>query len=560
MPVDIYKGFLKAISNQELKSYFVRNFKPKSDVPESPISPYKKDKKKTNLHGPLLTPRVESTYSQLRSKKSNKTVFKVRATDFSFVNTLEGPYLVFRTHRAFCLAESRWFQPRILQAIHRTFKIRLSYYTGFSFIPYSDKQEFLNLLEQTYLDAEQQIYRERLNACIYSIEKFLNRCVNAFIGNCQNIKFETNLDDYFFNEDKQVFIYKFNALSHLGINNNQVKLHVPLSRIMEQIEDSDLNKFKNEITSKYPNGYYSITDLDNIFPNHSSFDISIIIPKIFVTRFGKDKLIGIKAEYSSVLGYFIGGITSNLPGYRYLTETSEITFSEEVKISLINIMRNIDDRFIITFYTAFIRMFNEGDSIIQSYYEKQLESVIPKEESYDYYLSHGLAQHNRYKSGYSPLMAFDNENVADWIWLTTQMKDGVFLNAYAFRDKDETLSSKYGETVKYPVKVYLTVKDESHTYQNYMGQSIHVEKIIISMYALDTSKSIYRFEVKKDKINEALFFIWSYFSSNNYNKRQDFDYILFWKHHFGIIQFYKDRPLEYRSGIGYCDRKWLSDI
>lgn len=104
------------------------------------------------------------------------------------------------------------------------------------------------------------------------------------------------------------------------------------------------------------------------------------------------------------------------------------------------------------------------------------------------------------------------------------------------------------------------MKDASYTYRNYLGQSIFVESFIISMYALDTSKSIYRFEVEKDKINEGIFYIWSYFSSNNYNKRQDFDYILSLKEHFGIIRFYKDSPLEYRTGIGYCDRKWLTDV
>lgn len=140
------------------------------------------------------------------------------------------------------------------------------------------------------------------------------------------------------------------------------------------------------------------------------------------------------------------------------------------------------------------------------------------------------------------------------------MRSGVFLKAYAFRDKDETLSSKCGDTVKYPIKVYLTVKDASYKYRNYLGQFISVNKFVLSMYALDTTKSIYRFEVKKDKINEAIFFIWSYFSSHNYNKRQDFDYVLILKEHFGIIRFYKDSPLDYRTGIGYCERTWLTDI
>ena len=565
MPSNMYKNFLKVISNPELKAYFVRNFKPLSCISDPQ---------------PTLTPKRESssfkesnadvkTFSSIGSKpdidkntsKRYQSVFTVRATDFSCQYTETGPHLVFRSHKAFCLVEKEWFQPRVLKSINRTFQIRLSDYVGFTFIPHSDKQVFLNLLKETYLDVEQQIYNEHLTICLKSIEKFIKSYVFAYIYRCQNIKFETDLADYCFNEDKQVFIYKFNASDYLKLKRDGVILHIPLAEILEQLDEDDRYKFHADIISKYPDGYQTVADLDRIFPNCKSLDITIVIPKIFIARFGKDKPIGIKAEYSSDLGYFKGGITSNIPGYRYQTENSEVVFSEEVKDSLINIMRNIDSRFIITFYSAFIRMYNEGDSIVQSYYESQLELLKPKKvDYYNYYWHHIWTELNRYDSGDSPLLSFDSENTSDWMWLTTQMKNGVFLNAYAFYDFDETLSSKCGETVKYPVKVYLTVKDASYSYQNYIGQAVHVEKVIISMYALDTAKSIYRFEVKRNRINEAIFYIWSYFSSNNYNKRQDFEYILWLKHHFGIIRFYKDSPLDYRSGIGYCDKKWLMDV
>lgn len=564
MPLAMYKGFLKVISNPELKAYFVRNFKPSSYIPDAPpVITHNKKKKNSAVGVPSAKVKTTSSSSSTLADENKQqsryqSIFTVKATDFSCQHTVTGPHLVFRSHKAFCFVKSEWFQPRVLKSIDRTFQIRLSDYIGFTFIPHSDKQVFLNLLQQAYLDVEQQIYNEQLTSCLNTIEKYVNACVGRYIYNCHNIKFETNLEDYSFNEDKQVYIYKFNALEHLNIKTGGVRLHVPLTWILKHLDETECNKFHEEITSKYPDGYITVADLDTIFPNHTSFDITVVIPKIFIARFGKDKPIEIKAEYSSDLGYFKGGISSNIPGYRYQTDTSGVVFSDDIKDSLINIMRNIDSRFIITFYSAFVSMFNEGDSIIQSNYEKQLESLKPKNK--DYYLYYSWAEHVRYNSGYSLLLPFDTNNTSDWMWLTTQMKNGVFLNAYAFKDKDETLSSKCGETIKYPVKVYLTVKDASYTYKNYLGQTIHVEKIIISMYALDTAKSIYRFEAKKDRINEAIFFIWSYFSSNNYNKRQDFDYILLQKNHFGIFKFYKDSPLDYRSGIGYCDRKWLTDV
>lgn len=557
MPLNMYKGFLKAISNPKLKECFVRTFKPKSHGSVPPINSSPK-KKESKFAQSATSPRSSKKTSPLNS--STKSVFTVKATDFSFDATLMGPHLVFRTHKSFCYVRKEWFQPRVLKSIDRSFKIRLSDYVGFTFVPQSDKQVFLNLLEQTYLEVEQEIYKEQLYACLNSVENYITSRVNDYIRNCQNIKFETNLYDYSFNEEKQVYIYKFNALEYLGINSNGVRLHVPLSSILERSDEEYPNKFHNEITSEYPDGYITVVDIDKLFPNHTSLDITVVIPKLFIDRFGKDNAIGIKAVYFSYLGIFKGWITSHTPRYWYQTNTSEVVFSDDIKHSLINIMRNIDSKFIITFYTAFIYMFNEGDLAVQSKYEKQLELELLKSQEEDPDFIYYWANHERFCSGYVPLLPFDTDNTSDWLWLTTQMKNGVFLNAYSFIDRDETFSSKCRETVKDSVKVYLTVKDASYTYRNHLGQFIFVDKIIISMYALDTAKSIYRFVVKKDKINEAIFYIWSYFSSNNYNKRQDFEYILYFKEYFGIMNFYKDRPLEYRSGIGYCDRKWLTDI
>lgn len=42
MPISIYNGFLKVISNPELKAYFVRTFKPKSLESAPTVSPHPK--------------------------------------------------------------------------------------------------------------------------------------------------------------------------------------------------------------------------------------------------------------------------------------------------------------------------------------------------------------------------------------------------------------------------------------------------------------------------------------------------------------------------------------
>ena len=564
MPLDKYNGFLKVISNPGIKAYFARNFKPHT-VNSTPVTAVTSNGKKTESRqcyssqdnsttSDTSTASLKTTKKYKYRGRSQESIMKVKATDFSCKHTETGPTLMCRSHQSFYYVKSEWLQPRVLNAIDRTFRLKLSNYLGFIFVPTSDKEVFLSLLEQTYSEVKQQIYNEQLDKCLKSIERYLDHSINTQVLEYHNIKFDITLADCSFDEDKQLYTYKLNALEFLNIKSSSVRVHFPLKSIIEQLNESDRNTFKDEIISKYPDGYVSELTIENLFPNNVSLEIKVSIPKIFVMRYVKDAPIGIKANYSSDLGYFRADISSNLPGYRYRTETSGVVFSDEVKNSLINILRKIDNNYIITFYSAFVRMFNEGDALIQSNYMKHIKALSPEEDDYyrhpKYYL---------YYSGESPLLPFDIENSNDWMWLTTQMKNGVFLNAYAFRDKNETVSSYVGDTVRNSFKVYLTVEDANNPYKDYQDQIDHTERAIISMYALDTTKSTYRFEVEKDKINEVIFYIWGYFSSNNWNKREDLTYLRSLGRLFGVRSFYKDSPLENRSGIGYCDRKWLTD-
>lgn len=562
MPLDIYNRFLKVISSQKFKTYFIRYFKPSTYANSKPVihNINKHSTQSTCLQGftPGANRNSDDQISEITKNTQHhyQSIFTVKANDFTFKSSNSGAHLVFQNHESIYWVKSEWFNPRVLNSINRTFQIKLCDYIGFTFIPSSDKDVFLTLIEEAFGNVTRQIYQENLNACFKFIEAYLNKCIDSYIYLYRNFKIETELKNYTFNESKQVFIYNFNVLSHLGINQSQVELHIPLSNIIKQLDKSDRKRFYSEIEAKYPDGFHTALNLDDLFPNRTSLDVSIKIPFIFIERLGKSSTIEVKAVYAPDLGRFNGGILTKIPGYPYKTTTSEVTFANCIKESLINIMRKIDNKFIITFYSAFIRMFNEGDSIAQSLYRKQTKKL---DANCDIDLLPLIGSY-RYKSGLSSLLPFDTSNTSDWIWLTSQMQNGVFIKAFTFKDKDETLSSKVGDTIKYPVKVYLTVRKSNYGFFYSQNELIKIETNVISMYALDESKSIYRFIVDKSKTYEAIFFIWSYFSSNNYNKRQDFDEVLILKNDFGILSFYKDGALENRSGIGYCDRKWLSDV
>lgn len=539
MPMNMFNGFLKVITNPYIKDHFVSTFKPLTNV--KPPQPQQTNKK----HKSPDTSTTTLSYRRLAKRSTNyNKVYTVKATDFSFQHSFSMPNLVFLSNKTFFFAESKWFDKRVLKSITRTFNIKLNKYTGFSFIPYSDKEVFRNLLEQAYLNFERKCYEERLNNCINTIEKYLYNKIYIYVNSFRHFRLKTNFNDYYFNEEKQTYIFNVDVLKHLNIV--AVKhVNIPLSTILSHISETERNKFLEEITKKWPNGYNIELNVDSIYPNHSSLFIPINIPKIYINNYVKANPIEIEMTYSIETGRFNTKILSLVGLNRYYTNTSEVTFSNDIKESLINIIRNIDSNFIITFYSAFIRMFNEGDSVIQSIFKNKIESAY----------GHHWFDNQKYNSGFYPLLEFDSDNTDDWRWLTKQMIDGVFSKAYSFNDKDETFSSKVGDTIKYPVKVYLTIKDANVKMRNLWGPYM----IIISMYALDTAKSTYRFVVDSNKVNQALFFIWSYFSSNIYNKRQDYCLIQKLQHLFGIRHLYKDKPLVYYPDLGYCESPWAMD-
>lgn len=222
-------------------------------------------------------------------------------------------------------------------------------------------------------------------------------------------------------------------------------------------------------------------------------------------------------------------------------ELSDKIFNEKNKHSLIDILRNIDNVYIITFYTAFKSVFNEEDNVIQEIFEKQKQLI----EDNDWDVSNIAWE--RYSSGFSPLQKIVEEN-NEWKWLKEQMKNGKVKEAFCFRDCDKWKSDTESWGNRYhPVNVYLTLSEKENI--------LHHKIILISMYAMDVEKSVYRFEVKPDKMNEALFYIWSYFSSNNYNKRLDFHRIRYLMFDFGIDYFYKTESLNYNYENGYYENE-----
>ena len=166
-------------------------------------------------------------------------------------------------------------------------------------------------------------------------------------------------------------------------------------------------------------------------------------------------------------------------------------FSEKIKSSLQEILSHIDDIYIITFYSAYKSIFKEEYDLVQKVYDK-----VTEDYKGDIDLAAASIDWGHYLSGHCPLDRVNVDNNG-WKWLSEQLKSGKIKEAFSFIDQDKRKSDFDAWGYRSSVSVYLTVKEVEPYLEN--------KKVLISMYALDIDKSVYRFEVNKEKIYEAIF-------------------------------------------------------
>ncbi len=214
----------------------------------------------TNKEQPKAQTNIKISSTKIRENE----VVTVRPLWFTYEVTDKGPRLIYQSHKCSFYAEKEWFQYRVLKSINRTFKIRINDYTGFSFVPYTDKQEFANLLKNAYEDVQNQVYDKELADCLNKIDKYSKRKVRLFINSCRCFLMKTSIEDYCYDADKQAYMLNVNVIKYLNINNKSV-LHISLQEIIENsgIEEY-YDKFKDKITERWPDGILEYIDIDEI--------------------------------------------------------------------------------------------------------------------------------------------------------------------------------------------------------------------------------------------------------------------------------------------------------
>lgn len=525
IPIVLYNHFYSRILDSNLKKYFIQIFsKIVTEDTKENNEKYKKE---------IIQSYVPKHVNNI--DKNHNVIKNVYARDFSFKKSLYGPRIVYKNYESYFFGNSNWFAPEILNMVKRLFTIKLRSNGDFIFIPYEDKNELIKLLS----DAYQITYSKALNECIDAIQDVINRRINHLISKYRRFELYVPIEKLVFDESRQVYTYVANIYDIKSINET-IYIEISSTELFSVLSEEQMNRFYKELNQRWGRGFRKNYSINDFVPILKSNLAHFKIPSIVIERLSNDRYIKLIAVYYEEKGIYAGGVGVYYKGYS--TSTLPVIFKDDIKNSLNVIIRQVDGPFMETFYTAFQYMFNEGDLRIKTLLDKyRYDCDILNHVEYD-----------RYRSGYSELRTFDPDDKNDWMWLSSQIKNGKFEKAYSFFDMDETYSTKAEYINKSSVKVYIAV--ERH--QN-IPEIPFTFYFRLHLYSLDTSKSVYRFKVIPSMLNEAIFFVWAYFSSNNYNKRQDFQLVQHYQKLFGISDFEKDIPLKYSYGLGYNESNWI---
>jgi hypothetical protein len=493
----LYAAVLKYIKFQEIEQ------KNKKQAKKA------KKKQKVNSTIPPVQEPINTTVNTLYEN--------VRATEFSYCNENE---ICFRGKYYHSTSKDKvMFDHEILSGVTRTFTVKTTN-RRFSFCPKEDIINFYKELELSKDALKEQHLKQRLDYYIAQIERSKQKLINFYFWDYRRIYIQIPLDDLIYNESTRTYWKEYDASDFITPSNKTI--HIKYNTLLDGIyKDNHFGAVQDLLYQKYKNGFSIQLTKNQIYPDLISTKIAITIPSIFIERL-QDKKLQCVARYSK--GLFKVSIESRIGTIKCWDKT---TLQPSIKPYIISSILNIDGDFALMFYKSFCLMFNEGNAEIEEHIRH-----IPNYTSNFEYVSEDTML--------SPFKPETN----DWLWLSNQIQEKKISCAYTFIDKNYVKSKWHYDTSHPECRCYIAIKviDNLHTY--------------IIMYALDEQKSVYRYLVYTQKIDVAIFAIWSYFSSNLDNKRLNlWDFRLYYRL-FGIITMTKHPPLKRKAGFGFVGDDW----
>ena len=497
----VYTGFIIIEEKDILElKYMIKNYKP---ISENDIAfLHHKLEKKGKIHlvkffekhimGKCVTQNPHKSVSNLKKKTKYTEVEKFqtkicKASDFQInYKEIRVENYVLCTERAFYIPSS------ILKEIHETFTIRIQPDKTF----YFENQGFSRLLKLvenycfSYLNSMCEYWFKDV---IDSIQKNVKRRIylqtSQFVHNDINGRYELKDKAIQYSPlSKELLRYGFYEFVNEYINIPQIyrdnyKRKFPYSKQIDQFN----KKFDTNLTNiirKYV--YYTEKDLE-VF-KWGGYTPSIHID-FKLTDADTGKGINEWINIDSCLYY--QQIELDID---YAPKGSLYDFGDEAESAIEKILESLKE--------------DSAFDLLKACYESIKTKQTVKYESNKYISNNSTTYTYDTKYRYrinNPLLDISDKHyrvghskVEDYEY---KLLNGLIHKIAYFMDQNMMYSQEWPGG-KY-VDCYLLTNDE-----------------YIVLYALDYSKSTYVFKVKKGYIDIAMFFIWSYFSSSLYNKRE----------------------------------------
>ena len=434
-----------------------------------------------------LQPKKKEKPSIVKEEYQIKTY---KASDFQFLNKYikVGKYTL-KTERAFALPAS------LLQKIQGEFTVRVRPDKTFYFDNHG-LTKLLDLVENycySYLDTVCETwFRDELDSVEKDVKRHICLDFKDFVYNETSGRYELK-DDAIKYSILSNWILKYNFQDFVDKRTNIPQRYRNTYkcnyRFAKQVEkfNKEFEKSLIDILRKYV--YYTEKDLEVIkWEGENYFKPSILVD-FKLTDEENDKGI---TEWISLNSYlYYQQVELEI---KHASKGALYDFGDEAISAIDNIIESLKEDSAYDLLKASAESVKnkhtvkyETDKFIVNY-----STTCSYDTVYSYRVSNPLLDisDNHYRIGHPKLEEYKYK-----------LQNGLIQKIAYFKDPNNMYSQDWPGS-KY-VDCYLLANDE-----------------YVVLYALDSSKSTYVFKVKKGYIEIAMFFIWSYFSSSMYNKRE----------------------------------------
>lgn len=575
LPVQIFNQLYQRMTNKGIRDFFVLHFKPSNATLPSYTTPngrsikIKKQKNQKNINQPSNPAHVKSQLSVRRGinpllKISPMHIIKLSDLTFEASKKANGYTLIYKGHTCKFPYHIKNLNRHVINRIEHKFKIFLDEYGQFRFENNIDLQNICNLIN----DSANKFHNEELTnsyVCILrEIDYRIKNLIDSKVNNIKNPLYTIPIKEFTLNSSNLIYEKILDISDYISTIQNRREILITFDEIFDSIRSEYKTFHKEKIYERWKDGYFYTIPTEDLPNEPICPKVKCKVPAVLINCLENPSVIQIRLHFipdfsfwHDEAGHYISHISENNKFqkrqeyyYRDHFRKDEVAYfqnlSTDTKLKILKDIYKVAEKensCLPIMYMAYKLAFNETDANIETIYRKIK-------------FSKGDHFHDRFRWNVRSAMIcplFEIDESTHWMWLESQIRSKRFIRCFYFHDLDVVQSHMLDRQPTNRKKAYIAIEEKHSSYKCQKSKG----ECYIYLYELDTNKKIYRFTVDFNRLDEAIFALWSYFSSHDYNKRENLVFFLSICDIFGIRSFIKLPSLNYNSILGYHEENWL---